>query len=320
CRGMASKRSLVVREVKGLNTGDTEGHRGKGGAEYAGLMGTIGAGNFRIGRVTAALLLVGFLFLQHAGAQDQTQPDQTPQPGSATPAAGQAGQENPDTSGGTKKDTGSANPVQQIVDVTKNETTKGLLKARDWESSRIFGIYVGKNRKLVAMTEKQRKEIYLKQTLTTPEAYIKRMVGALFDQATGSPRQWQGGIGGFGERWASHEGQFIAANSIAALGNYGLGYEVRYDQCKCEGKWPRIRHAFIRNLVTYDRSEEHLRPQWALYGGAFAGGMIGSTWKPGNQNVWRDGAFGMVGQLGYGTLLNFLTEFRREINRKQGVQ
>jgi hypothetical protein len=282
-----------------------------------------GAGHLRVGKVTFSLALVCALsFVQHAWAQDQSSRDQTSQdqtqPGSATP---QAGQETPATGGETKKDAGSSpNPVQQIVDVTKNETTKGLLKARDWESSRIFGIYVGRNRPLVAMTEEQRKEIYLKQTLTTPEAYIKRMVGALFDQATGSPRQWQGGIGGFGERWASHEGQFIAANTIAAYGNYKLGYEVRYDQCKCEGKWPRIRHAFVRNLVTYDRSEEHLRPQWALYGGAFAGGMIASTWKPGNQNVWRDGAFGMVGQLGYGTLLNFLTEFRREINRKQGVE
>jgi hypothetical protein len=95
---------------------------------------------------------------------------------------------------------------------------------------------------------------------------------------------------------------------------------VRYDQCKCEGKWPRIRHAFIRNLVTYDRSEEHLHPQWALYGGAFAGGMIATTWKPGNENIWKEGAYGMVGQVAYGTLLNFLTEFAREINRKQGVE
>jgi hypothetical protein len=27
----------------------------------------------------------------------------------------------------------------------------------------------------------------------------------------------------------------------------------------------------------------------------------------------------MAGQLGWGTLLNFVTEFSREINRKQGV-
>jgi hypothetical protein len=292
-------------------------HRGKARAEYADSMNIAAANHLRvIGRGARGLLLVCAISLAgRAWTQDQ------PQSGNPPATQGQSGQEAPASGAETKKDSGtSANPVQQVVDLTKNETTKGLLKARDWESSRIFGIYVGKNRPLVAMTVQQRKEIYLKQTLTTPEAYIKRMVGSLYDQATGSPRQWQGGIGGFGERWASHEGQFIAANSIAALGNYGLGYEVRYDQCKCEGKWPRIRHAFIRNLVTYDRSEEHLHPQWALYGGAFAGGMIATTWKPGNENIWKEGAYGMVGQVAYGTLLNFLTEFAREINRKQGVE
>lgn len=230
-----------------------------------------------------------------------------------------SGRQNPAGAGETKKDAGG-NPVQQVVDVTKDAATKQLLKARDWESNRIAGIYVGKYRSLVGLTAEQRKAIYLRQTLTTPEAYVKRMFGALVDQAEGNPRQWQGGIGGFGERWASHEGQFITANSLAAYGNYKLGYEVRYNRCKCDGLWPRTRHAFIRNLVTYDRSEEHLRPQWALYGGAFGGGALSTVWKPGSQSVVVNGVWGMVGQLGYGTLLNFVTEFASEINRKQGVK
>ena len=42
-------------------------------------------------------------------------------------------------------------------------------------------------------------------------------------------------------------------------------------------------------------------------------------WKPGSQNAVTNGVWGMVGQLGYGTLLNFVTEFASEINKKQGV-
>ena len=72
--------------------------------------------------------------------------------------------------------------------------------------------------------------------------------------------------------------------------------------------------------MTYDRSEEHLRPQWALYGGAFGGGMISTTWKPGSHNVFAEGGQAAVEQIGWGTLLNFFTEFSREINRKQGVK
>lgn len=268
----------------------------------------------------------------HAAAQaDEPLPGQSSQSQSSQsqPSQGQASEppqavqapakESPDSPGETKKDE-SASPVQQAVDMTKDAATAGLLKARDWESGWIAGIYVGRNRKLVTLTAEERKDIYLRQTLTTPEAYMKRMFGALIDQARGTPYQWQGGIGGYAERFASREGQFITANSIAALGNAKLGYEVRYDKCKCDGLWPRTRHAFVRNLMTYDRSEEHLRPQWALYGGAFGGGMISTAWKPGGKNVFAEGAYGALGQVGWGTLLNFFTEFSREINRKQGVK
>ena len=90
------------------------------------------------------------------------------------------------------------------------------------------------------------------------------MFAAAIDQVRGTPRQWDDGWGGYAERWGSREGQFIAANTLAALGNAKLGYEVRYDQCKCQGLWPRTRHAIVRNFLTYDRSEEQRHPQWAL--------------------------------------------------------
>ena len=126
-----------------------------------------------------------------------------------------------------KKDE-TPNPVQQIQDLTKT----GLLKARDYESGWIAGIYVGRNRKLVPMTAAQREDYYLHQTFTTPEAYMKRMFAALIDQARGVPA-WQGGIGGYAERFASREGQFITANTIAALGNAKLGYEVQIGRASC---------------------------------------------------------------------------------------
>jgi hypothetical protein len=226
------------------------------------------------------------------------------------------GKQLPDSPGESKKKEQSGNPVEFVRHKTKHQ----LLRARDWESGWIAGEYVGRNRTLVTPTREEREVIYLRETLVTPEAYLKRMFAAGIDQARGVPYQWDDGWAGYAERFASREGQFIAANSLAALGNAELGYEVRYDQCKCKGLWPRTKHAFIRNLVTYDRSEEHLRPQWALYGGAFAGGMISTTWKPGSHNVFAEGGQAAVEQIGWGTLLNFFTEFSKEINRKQGVK
>ena len=225
-----------------------------------------------------------------------------------------AGKDLPDAPSQKKEQSG--NPVQFVGHKTKHE----LLRARDWESGWIAGEYIGRNRTRVTPTREEREVIYLRQTLITPEAYMKRMFAAGFDQARGVPYQWDDGWAGYAERFASREGQFISANTLAAAGNAMLGYEVRYDQCKCQGLWPRTRHAFIRNLVTYDRSEEHLRPQWALYGGAFAGGMISTTWKPGSHNPFAEGGEAAVEQIGWGTLLNFFTEFSREINRKQGVK
>ena len=272
-------------------------------------------------RVARGLALVCALVVMGRGrVRGQEQPGNPPEPPGQT-----TGKELPDAPGETKKE--SATPAQEVedktkqaVDLTKNAAEGGFARARDWESTWITGVFIRKNEPRITPTAKQREEIYLRQTLTTPGAYMKRAFGALIDQARGVPSQWDDGWGGYAERFASREGQFITANSLAALGNAKLGYEVRYDRCRCQGLWPRTRHAFIRNLLTYDRSEEHWRPQLALYGGAFAGGLVATSWKPRNQSALSNGGYAVLGQLGYGTLLNFVTEFAKEINAKQGVK
>ena len=247
------------------------------------------------------------------GQSTQTPPDSPEQ------------QQLPNAPSESKKDE-NPGPAQQLEDKTKqivSQTTDQakitLLKARNWESSWIAGIYVGKNRKLVPLTRQERESYYLRQTFTTPEAYMKRMFAALVDQARGVPYQWDDGLAGYAERFASREGQFFTSNSLAALGNAELGYEVRYDKCKCKDFKHRLRHAIMRNFLTYDRTEAHLRPQLGLYGGAFGGGLMVTAWKPGNRSPWANGGWAMLGQAGYGSLVNLITEFSTEINRKQGV-
>ena len=73
------------------------------------------------------------------------------------------------------------------------------------------------------LLDEEREVIYLRETLITPEAYLKRMFAAGVDQARGVPYQWDDGWAGYAERFASREGQFIAANSLAALGQRGAG-------------------------------------------------------------------------------------------------
>jgi hypothetical protein len=253
-------------------------------------------------------------------AQDTPAPPSAPEP--------QTPQNQPPAE--PKKDEGE-NPAQaaaektkevtiQAAEATKNAGKQALFKARDWETGWFTGAYVEKGRARVPMTAQQRLDIYLQQTLVSPSDYVKRMFGAAIDQARGVPPQWGGGWGGYSKRFASREGQFISANSLAALGNAALRYEPRYDQCRCSGFWPRTKHAIWRNFVTYNRSEQELRPQWALYGGAFGGALVSSSWKPHPRNPWSDGAYALMGQAGYGSALNFFIEFAGDINRKIGAK
>ena len=215
----------------------------------------------------------------------------------------------------------SANPEKlaiQAAGATKKAGELALVKARDWESGWLTGVFVETGQTMTPLTGAQRRELYLSQTLITPGAYMKRMFGAGIDQVRGVPYQWDDGWGGYMERFASHEGQFIAANSLAALGNAALKYEPRYDRCQCSGFWPRTKHAIMRNFVTFNETETERRPQIALYAGAFGGGLISTAWKPRPKDAWAEGGKGVLGQAAYGTLLNFFIEFAGEINRKIG--
>ena len=278
------------------------------------------------GVLCGTVLLLGYLAIaSRVAAQDQSQQPASPPP---TSQPGQNPTEQPKEE---EKKEESTNPAQaaaektkevtlQAAEATKNLGTAALNKARDWESGWLTGVYVEKGRPIVLLTEDQRRKIYLEQTLTTPGAYMKRMFAAGIDQARGAPPQWDGGLRGYGERFASREGQFISANTLAYLGNAALKYEVRYDQCTCSGFWPRTRHAILRNFLTYNRSEQELRPQWGLYGGAFGGGLISTAWKPHPRNAFAEGGRAMLGQAGYGALLNFFIEFSTDINRKIGAR
>jgi hypothetical protein len=265
----------------------------------------------------------------HSGsvfAQDGSNP-QNPQQQAGPPPAQSPQDAKPQEE---KTDDGS-NPAEAAAEKTKEVTvqaatatkkvgTAALLKARDWESGWVTGVFVGTGEPLVPLTGSQRRAIYLRQTLVTPGAYMKRMFAAGIDQARGAPSQWGGGFGGYSRRFASREGQFIAANSLAAWGNAKLKYEPRYDQCRCRGFWPRTRHAIVRNFITYNQSEQELRPQWALYGGSFGGGLISTGWKPHPRNAFAEGGRAMLGQAGYGVLLNIFIEFSTDINRKLGAR
>ena len=282
------------------------------------------------GDVRGILFLCGFIVATGIClAQDKPETPDTPQPAQVPPAQNLPDAPQPASSQTTpaaderkddKKRDESGNPAEIAAQKTKEATVGALTWARDWESRWITGIFIDKDQERIPLTAAQRRDLYLRQTLTTPGAYMKRMFQAGFDQARGVPYQWDDGWIGYSERFGSRYGQFLASNSIAAYGNAKLKYEPRYDRCRCSGFWPRTEHAILRNFLTYNETETELRPQWALYAGAFGGGLISTAWKPKPRNAFAEGARAAAEQGGWGVALNFFIEFAGEINRKLGAR
>jgi len=184
----------------------------------------------------------------------------------------------------------------------------------------IIGPYIPVQERLEPLSNKQRGEIYMRQTFLTAGSYVARAFSAGIDQARGEPHDWGGGFAGYGRRYAARYGEFVVQNSIVSGGNALLGYEPRYDFCRCNGFRRRTLHAISRNFVAYNRTERELRPQVPMYTGAFAAGLLYNTWLPGQQNIWRGGAYNMLSQAGIGSGYNFVSEFALDILHAFGLK
>jgi hypothetical protein len=176
----------------------------------------------------------------------------------------------------------------------------------------LYGAYVPKDAPLESLTAGQRGHLYVRQTLLTPGIYAKTAFFAVGDQLDNSPSEWDGGWGAYGQRLASRYGQFAIQNTFSTAGNLLLGYEPRYDRCRCDRTWPRIRHALVRNFVTYNRTERERRPQIALYLGAMGAGLVASTWKP-DAPAWNEAYRSVLTQVAFGSFANVVGEFAPEI-------
>jgi hypothetical protein len=183
----------------------------------------------------------------------------------------------------------------------------------------LYGAYVPKDAPLVALSSSQRRRLWLRQTFLTTGIYVKTGVFALNDQINHSPSEWNADAPGFGQRFASRYGQFTVQSSITAAGNRALGYEPRYERCRCTGTWPRIRHALVRNFVTYNTTEHERRPQIAMYAGAWSAGLAASTWKPATDDLWREGYNSLITQAAFGSFANLVGEFAEDIKARLHV-
>jgi hypothetical protein len=177
----------------------------------------------------------------------------------------------------------------------------------------LYGAFVPKDVPLKPLTPRQRWRLYLRMTYTTPGIYVKTGLFTLSDQLRNSPSEWGRTTGGFGKRLGTREAQFVVQNSLTALGNAAVGWEPRYDRCRCDGFGPRNWHAVKRAFITYGGPNQSLRPQIMTYAGAFGAAVMASSWQPGNPNLLVRGYQGAITQVPVGIGIDWLAEFAPEI-------
>jgi hypothetical protein len=180
----------------------------------------------------------------------------------------------------------------------------------------IYGAYIPKGAPMQPLTGDQRFKLYLRQTYTTPGIYVKTGFFAIHDQAKEVQPDWGDGASGFAKRLGSLHAGNVIQNSLTALGNAAVGFEPRYDRCRCEGAWPRMRHAVVRNFITYGGADDKaVRPQIMSYAAAFGAGVTVASWEPNNHGVLPKGYQSMVTQAWVGVVVDALAEFAPDIKR-----
>jgi hypothetical protein len=180
----------------------------------------------------------------------------------------------------------------------------------------LYGAYIPKDAPRVALNGKQRFKLYIRQTFTTPGIYVKTGFFVLHDQVKNTPSEWGDGFPGFVKRVGSNQATNIIQNSFTSLGQGIVGWEPRYDRCRCDGGWPRFRHAFVRNFITYDRSEQSIRPNIMPFAAAFGAGVIGATWNPNNPTITVKGYQSVITQAWVGVVINGIGEFAPDVKKK----
>ncbi len=180
----------------------------------------------------------------------------------------------------------------------------------------VYGAYIPKDAPIIPLTGHGRFKLYLRQTYTTPGIYVKTGLFAIHDQAKETEPEWGDGFSGFAKRAGSLHAGNVIQNSLTSLGNAAVGFEPRYDRCRCEGGWPRIRHAVVRNFITYGGADDKaIRPQIMSYAAAFAAGVTVASWEPNYPSVLPKGYQSVVTQAWVGVAVDALAEFAPDIKR-----
>jgi hypothetical protein len=181
----------------------------------------------------------------------------------------------------------------------------------------LYGAFIPKGAPVQPLSNEERFNLYLRQTDTTSGIYIKTGFFLIHDQGVDAPPGWGRGVSGLGKRAGSLQTQNIIQNSLTSLGDAVVKVEPRYDRCLCDGAWPRIRHAIVRNFITYGGPDDKaVVLQIVPFAAAFGAGVAVASWEPQNLSVQTKGYQGVITQMWFGALIDGIAEFAPDLKRK----
>jgi hypothetical protein len=162
------------------------------------------------------------------------------------------------------------------------------------------------------MTRQQRLQLYLRQTVTTPNPWLRTSISTGVAQIQGRQYSWGGGVWGYSRRYSSQYATYVIRNSFLSLGAWGLGHDTRYVQSNSHNPFARIGHAVMQNFLTVDREGKTTVNVSRILSG-YGAGMIATTWQP-NSKWSAQGIRAGNEQLIYGGVFNIGREFAPEVD------
>jgi hypothetical protein len=134
--------------------------------------------------------------------------------------------------------------------------------------------------------------------------------GAAYGQMIDSPPGWQQGMAGYGIRFASGYGRFLAGKTISFGVAAADDEDPRYVPCDCPSNaiFRRVRHAFVSTVTS--RRGDGRTLAFSRFAGIYGSAFVANTWYPPRSNdPWhgaRMGTTGLATNFGMNVLREFL--------------
>ena len=160
----------------------------------------------------------------------------------------------------------------------------------------------------------QRMKLWVNSSFTTPGAYFGSIGNALVDQAGGNPKEWGGGLKGYGRRVASRFGSNLVQGAVQSSFAAMLHEDPRYIRSGSRKLSARLTHAVVFGVVTFN-DNGHKTLNIANLASFYGSSLASSTWVPHPETrasyVGKDGSR----QLAFSCLNNVFQEFWPDISK-----